>query len=104
MTNQIEQEFYKAFDIKPKRKRDSETHLMYTVYPPITDRMLLELICAICSVNTFGLIYDPQNLTVEDIKVSILNLAIDTKKEIVYYKEDFCHAVRKIMDIKEKEK
>lgn len=43
MTNPIEQEFYKEFDIEPKRKRDSETHLMYTVYPPITNDTLLEL-------------------------------------------------------------
>lgn len=45
MTGELEQEFFKAFEIEPQKIPDSSLINTWDLYPEITDRKLLEMIC-----------------------------------------------------------
>ena len=48
MTSKLEKQFFDTFGVEPiryKRNVDNNAMLMNKVYPQITDRILLELIC-----------------------------------------------------------
>lgn len=53
MTNELEEQFFQCFGIKPKTNQVYGMQLDYhiDVYPQITDRILLELICIL---NNYG--------------------------------------------------
>ena len=90
--NNIEEEFYKTFLIEQKcknfRKNDQgceECVADYIVgckcdakyYPPITDRILLELICIL---GTIHLNIITQGTTIKQLKDYILNECIENRK------------------------
>ena len=72
--NDIEEKFYKVFDIKPHEEKMPYGEWEY-YYPEITDRILLELICI---VSNFYMDYElPIHLeNVEELKECILNSLI----------------------------
>lgn len=53
MTNELEEQFFQCFGIKPKTNQVYGMQLDYHIddYPQITDRVLLELICIL---NNYG--------------------------------------------------
>jgi len=84
-TTELEQEFFKVFGIKHKCKRGKIVcagrasnkcpTCQNNIYPEITDRILLELICI--AYKTQGI-----ELTIEDIKNEVLNNCIKYKDDI----------------------
>lgn len=116
MTNPIEQEFYKAFDIEPKYycsyhdcncpiedvdkfnkkcpkqavTKECDVRSTKLKYPPITNRRLLELICV--TFNQVEIIEIYRTQTVESLKDMIL-------KKLIICKDDVYTNVRKIMGV-----
>ena len=70
MTTELEKQFFDTFGIEPKIKRDKETHLKYTDYPQITDRILLKLILI---MNPYA---PPVGDTMEEMKMQVLYWSI----------------------------
>lgn len=104
MTNQIEQEFYKTFDI-PKMHLEFEDdigkyHSREKIYPPITDRILLELICTLNVHNPDFILYSE---TLDELKDDILLGCIKAEDSLVdTWRIPFIKAVRKIMGVETK--
>lgn len=84
MTTELEQEFFKVFEIKKREHAFlfSEPDGSKYYYPKITDRILLELIC---------IAYKTQDieLTIEEIKNEVLNNCIK-------YKDDIKHQIQQL--------
>lgn len=74
MTKQIEQDFYEAFDIEPIYD-NIENKKRYRAYPPITDRILLELIVLANQIMDF----DKDIISVKELKNIILEDLIKHK-------------------------
>lgn len=79
MTTELEKLFFNTFGIEPiryKRNVDDNAMFMDKVYPPITDRILLELICVhytYLETNLYSLDY-------ESLKKEILKDLIDEQE------------------------
>ena len=89
MTTELEQEFYKTFEIEPISKwhkcKDysciccdeyDNCSKREFIYPEITDRILLKLIC-----KAYCLMFSVQGSSIELLKENIL-------KEFIYWRED----------------
>lgn len=87
MTTELEQEFYKTFGIEPIPIKAYGNWLIKgsiaendkgekVVYPEITDRILLKLIC-----KAYCLMFSIQGSSIELLKENIL-------KEFIYWQED----------------
>ena len=106
MTNEIEKQFFDTFEIEPKSVKRTlklamqgydESDLpedlkqfissqaqVYNVYPQITDRILLELIC-ICNstyINGYTNYFMATGKTKEELKEEILKKCITLSKDI----------------------
>lgn len=73
MTTELEQEFFKTFGIEPtiyslwdSKETQIKNFKSYEVYPEITDRVLLELIC----IYPYVFSCNPKNI--EDFRIEIL--------------------------------
>lgn len=95
MTTELEKQFYKTFGIEPtiyslwdSKETQIKNFKSYEVYPEITDRVLLELICIYNSTYTNG--YANYSLlnerNVEKLKEQILKNCLivrdDIKKQV----------------------
>jgi hypothetical protein len=83
MTTELEQEFFKVFGIEPtiyslwdSKETQIKNFKSYEVYPEITDRILLKLICKACC-----LMFSIQGSSIELLKENIL-------KEFIHWQED----------------
>jgi hypothetical protein len=93
MTNELEKQFFDTFGIEPKplfSTRNGYTKDHY-IYPQITDRILLELICML--TRFYGELVLEQCLDVNDLKEQVLNIFIRTS-----YKDNFKHQVRTLFE------
>lgn len=77
MTTEIEQKFFEAFGIEPtvyslwdSKETQIKNFNSFTVYPEITDRILLELIC----IYPYVFICNPKNI--EEFRTEILKRII----------------------------
>jgi hypothetical protein len=91
MTTELEQEFFKVFGIEPmiyslwdSKETQIKNFKSYVVYPEITDRKLLEMICIYNSTYTNG--YTNYSLlnerTVEKLKEQILKNCLIVRNDI----------------------
>ena len=89
MTSKVEQKFFECFGIEPKYI-EGENTMEYSYgkleYPPITDRVLLELICiankeCIYGYSDYGGCYLIGE-TIEEIKESLLTDLIHNKTKV----------------------
>ena len=90
MITEIEQQFFKVFGIEPKiyetNGRDIDDNgdicswYIEEIYPEITDRVLLELICI--TINHYDY---PKINNVKHLKSKTLSFLIKLKKENDYY-------------------
>ena len=74
MTNELEKQFFDTFGIEPiryKRNVDDNAMFMDKVYPQITDRILLGLICIDNQENLYK--HRPPVDNVEELKTYILD-------------------------------
>lgn len=92
MTTEIEKEFFKAFEIEPKRNQQTTSGLsgipLPDFHPEITDSNLLELICIESQVNKANNTYSD----VENLKEHIL-VGLRPFTEKCY------HQVRKLFEV-----
>ena len=83
MTNELEKHFFSTFGIEPSTKYDycwkSEEN-KDKLYPPITDRILLELICIV--LNTFQTFEVYRIMDIDSLKEKILKLLMLAKNEV----------------------
>lgn len=114
MTNKLEKTFFDTFGIKPKKQcyywdcpystgnivndtamneRDCNSckNPDKEIYPQITDRILLELICIL--TKFYGELVLEQSTDVKDLKGQILNIFVRTS-----YKDNFKHQVRALFE------
>lgn len=114
MTNELEKQFFDTFGIEPKKQcyywdcpystgdvvkdtpmneRDCNSckNPNKEIYPQITDRILLELICI--ATRFYGELVLEQCLDVKDLKEQVLNIFIRTS-----YKDNFKHQVRTLFE------
>ena len=109
MTDELTKTFFDTFGIEPKcvkrtlklampaynendlpkdlRQFISSQARVYRVYPQITDRILLELICIL--TKFYGELVLEQSTGINDLKEQVLNIFIRTS-----YKDNFKHRVR----------
>lgn len=94
MTTETEKRFYEEFDILKINLEFEDDYGKYHSreknYPPITDRVLLELICV--AFNQVQNIKIYRILTVESLKELIL-------QKLIIFKSDVYREVRKIMGV-----
>ena len=113
MINELEKTFFDTFGIEPKcvkrtlklampeyNENDLPKDLMqfmssqtqvYHIYPEITDRILLGLICIL--TKFYGELLLEQCTDVKDLKEQVLNIFIRTS-----YKDNFKHQVRTLFE------
>ena len=87
MTNEIEKQFFQCFGIEPRvitepRYSLNSEYYEATVenYPPITDRILLELICIV--LNTFETFEVYRIMDIDSLKEKILKLSMLAKDDV----------------------
>lgn len=108
MTNELEKQFFETFEIEPKcvkrtlklamqgydesdlpedlKQFISSQARVYRVYPQITDRILLELICKLSGVCCPQFAFERG---VEELKWNIL-------KRCIHYNKELKHQVRRL--------
>lgn len=82
MTTELEKQFFRTFGIEPKplfSTRNGYTNDAYC-YPPITDRILLELICI--AMQTYDELAIYRVYTVNAIKEKTLKLLIRAQDDV----------------------
>lgn len=89
MTNELEEQFFRCFGIKPKTNQVYGMQLDYHIddYPQITDHVLLKLICIIGSIYICA--QDRETLK-EHILVQCMNTQM--------YSRDIKHQVRTLFE------
>lgn len=89
MTNELEEQFFQCFGIKPKTNQVYGMQLDYHIddYPQITDHVLLKLICIIGSIYICA--QDRETLK-EHILVQCMNTQM--------YSRDIKHQVRTLFE------
>lgn len=89
MTNELEEQFFRCFRIKPKTNQVYGMQLDYHIddYPQITDHVLLKLICIIGSIYICA--QDRETLK-EHILVQCMNTQM--------YSRDIKHQVRTLFE------
>lgn len=97
MTNELEKKFFDMFGIKEKTNKVYGVQLDYhiDVYPQITDRILLELICIATSSEITVEFKGIKN--VEHLKEVVLNYCIE-RYSYHLHKDEFKHQVRTLFE------
>ena len=97
MTNEIEKKFFDTFEIEPKTNQAYGVQLDYyiDVYPQITDRILLELICIATASEITVEFKGIKN--VEHLKEVVLNYCIERYRYCLH-KDEFKQQVRTLFE------
>lgn len=116
MTNELEKQFFNTFRIEPKKgctaydkfteeeadvicnDKCAECSYLDDIYPQITDRILLELICILGNTSYFLITDDGLPIDVDGLKKSVLHsLTLQAK---VYKNKVLKHQVRTLFEEK----
>lgn len=92
MTSELEQEFFKTFGIAMQHVLNVDTNQFVDVYPEITDRKLLQMICLVADIhNCSGDVFDIEQNSINELKDFILHFLINymkTEHTDTFYKND----------------
>lgn len=94
MTTELEQEFFKVFGVARQHLLNANTNQFVDVYPEITERKLLEMICIYNSFqNDEASLFIPFDINnVKDIALQVITKSIKDKSLNNYY----CNDVEKL--------
>jgi hypothetical protein len=92
MTTELEQEFFKVFEIEPtiyslwdSKETQIKNFKSYEVYPEITDRKLLEMICIFSQHCNFGRWNKYAMHSIDDFEYIMLSQLIEYQKKRYTY-------------------